>query len=43
MRPSGRIQTILRGQIVGVTLLPFLGLGAIELLEIGVDNNKNVY
>jgi hypothetical protein len=32
-----------RGQIVGVTLLPFPGLGAIVALETGTDTNKNIY
>jgi len=33
----------MRGQIVGVTLLPFPSLGAIAVLETRADPNKNVY
>jgi len=32
-----------RGQILGVTLLPFLSLGAIVVLETRVDPHKKVY
>jgi len=33
----------IKRQILGVTLLPFLGPGAIVSLETGVDNNRTVY
>jgi len=33
----------IRGQIVGMSLLPFSGLGAIVSLETGQDSNKNMY
>jgi hypothetical protein len=33
----------IKGQILGVTLLPFPGLGAIVSLETGADHNRNVY
>jgi len=33
----------IKGQILGVTLLPFSGLGAIVSLETGADKNRNVY
>jgi len=33
----------IRGQILGVTLLPQPGLGTIVSLETGIDPNKNVY
>jgi len=32
-----------KGQIVGMTLLPFPGLGAIVSLETRADNNRNIY
>jgi len=32
-----------RGQILGVTLLPFPGLGAIVSLETSADNSRNLY
>jgi len=35
--------TNVRGQILGVTLLPFPGLGAIISLETSADNNQNLY
>ena len=33
----------IRGQILGVTLLPFPGLGTIVELETGSSSNKNAY
>ncbi len=33
----------IRGMILGVTLLPFPGLGAILTLETGIEPSKNVY
>jgi hypothetical protein len=33
----------IKGQILGVTLIPNPGLGAIVSLETGADHNKNVY
>jgi len=33
----------IRRQIVGVTLLPFSGLGAIVSLRTGQDSNRNIY
>jgi hypothetical protein len=33
----------IKGTVLGVTILPFLGLGAIMLLESGVEPDKKVY
>ena len=33
----------IRGGILGVTLVPLLGLGAIVVLQTGVESNKNIY